>query len=100
MSELCLTVLCPPEVEEKLLDALLANVTDRIFTTTPTFSHGMAHGLLDKSEQVMGRSHAIQLQILTGPAELTELLETLRVDFAGTGLRYWTVPLSHVGEIK
>ncbi len=99
MSKFCLALVCPPEIEEKLLDALLATAGDEIFTSTPTFSHGTAHGRLSAVEHVMGRSLSVQVQILVTEAEMTELLQTLRQSFAGTGLRYWALPLAAEGEI-
>ncbi len=44
MSELCLTLVCPPEVEEKLLDLLLLWPGATIFTSTATAAHGLASG--------------------------------------------------------
>jgi hypothetical protein len=99
MPEFCLTLISPPEIEEKLLDMLLSTAGDEIFTSTPTFSHGTAHGRLSSTEQVMGRSRAVQVQILLSAAELEAMLRSLREDFAGTGLRYWATPLSHSGEV-
>ena len=37
--ELCLVMVAPPEIEEKLLDVLLAAVGNEVFTSTPSFSH-------------------------------------------------------------
>jgi hypothetical protein len=99
MSKFCLVLVSPPEIEEKLLDALLATAGDEVFTSTPTFSHGTAHGRLSALEQVMGRSRSVQVQILVTEDELAQLLQTLRESFAGTGVRYWTLPLAAEGEI-
>ncbi|WP_309638778.1 DUF3240 family protein [Methylibium sp.] len=98
-SRYCLSMICAPEVEEKLLDALLSNVTDVLFTSTPAFDHGSAHGQLSSLEQVMGRSRAAQVQILLDADELASLLDLLRQDFKGTGLRYWATALHTEGEI-
>jgi len=100
MSKFCLALVCPPEIEEKLLDALLMTAAEEIFTSTPTFSHGTAHGRMDSVEQVMGRSRSIQVQIVVTEDEMKRLLQTLRESFAGTGVRYWAVPLAAEGEIE
>lgn len=100
MPEFCLTLVGPPEIEERLLDALLALDQNLVFTTTPTFSLGTAHSRLSNTEQVMGRSRAVQVQILANEDELTSLLTTLRASFAGTGLRYWAMPIAQAGEIE
>lgn len=98
MAEFCLTLICPPTVEEKLLDTLLATAGSEVFTSTSTHSHGTAQGRLTAEEQVMGRSRAMQVQVLLTGAELDGLRETLRSDFAGTGLRYWATPVAVEGE--
>ena len=99
MPDCCLTLVCAPDLEEKLLDTLLGDAGHEVFTSTPTFSHGTAHGRLSPAEQVMGRSRAVQIQILLSADEREHLLAHLRRDFAGTGLRYWAVPLTLEGEI-
>ncbi|MEO7853609.1 MAG: DUF3240 family protein, partial [Rubrivivax sp.] len=87
--DVCLTLICPPTVEEKLLDVLLANAGSEVFTSTPTSSHGTAQGRLTATEQVMGRSHAVQVNVLLTNEELNRLRALLQREFAGTGVRYW-----------
>ena len=99
MSKFCLTLICSREVEEKLLDTLLTNVEDEVFTSTPTFSHGTAQGRLSNVEKVMGRSRSVQVQIITTDEELASLTELLKQRFKGTGLRYWAAELSMEGEV-
>ena len=98
MADYCLSLICPPSVEEKLLDTLLANAGSEVFTSTPTASHGTAQGRLTATEQVMGRSRAIQVNVLLSAQELAELRELLGREFAGTGLRWWATPLAFEGE--
>ena len=99
MPKYCLSLICAPEIEEKLLDTLLSNTDDEVFTSTPTFSHGTAHGRLSDVEKVMGRSRSVQVQIIATEAALAGLIDLLRQHFKGTGLRYWATPLSHEGEV-
>lgn len=99
MADFCLTLVCPPAVEEKLLDALLATPGADVFTSTSTHSHGSHAGELSTDEQVMGRSRGMQVQVLLLRSELDALLTTLRAEFAGAGLRYWATPLSLEGAI-
>ena len=99
MSKFCLTLICPREVEEKLLDTLLTSVEGVVFTSTPTFSHGTAQGRLSNVEKVMGRSRSVQVQIITTDEVLASLTELLTQRFKGTGLRYWASALSIEGEL-
>ena len=97
MADYSLSLICPPSVEEKLLDALLAHAGSEVFTSTPTHSHGTAQGRLTAIEQVMGRSRAVQVTVLLTSEELDRLRDLLQREFAGTGVRYWASPLAFDG---
>lgn len=97
--KMCLTLLAAPSVEEKLLDVLLETVDEEVFTSVATFSHGTSHGRLSSVEQVLGRSASVQIQILVTDEQMNLLLERLRVEFRGTGLRYWASALMTEGEM-
>lgn len=99
MSKYCLSLVCPAALEEKLMDTLLGAVPDPVFTSTPTFSWGAGPERLSHLEQVMGRSRSVQVQLLATHEQLTELLDLLRLDFKGTGLRYWAFEVSVEGVI-
>ena len=99
MSELCLTLLCPPAVEEKLLDLLLLSPHTAVFTSTPTAAHGQALGSLDQTEQVLGHAFATQVQLVIRDTDKEALLGDIHKQFAGAGLRYWIIPVSEAGEI-
>ncbi|MBI5937005.1 MAG: DUF3240 family protein [Betaproteobacteria bacterium] len=99
MSELCLTLLCPPAVEEKLLDLLLMSPNATVFTSTPTAAHGLAHEDFDQTEQVLGRARATAVQVILAAADKAALLEAMRRQFAGAGLRYWVTPIVESGRL-
>lgn len=99
MSELCLTLVCPPAIEEKLLDLLLLSPDVTFFTSTVTAAHGMAHENMDQTEQVLGRARATEIQVIVGEASKAALLEAIRQQFAGAGLRYWLTTVTEAGEI-
>ncbi|MDP1682368.1 MAG: DUF3240 family protein [Burkholderiales bacterium] len=99
MSELCLTLLCPPALEEKLLDLLLMSPEAAVFTSAPVAAHGLAFGRLSASEQVLGRAKATQVQVLLALAHKDALLAAVQTQFSGTGLRYWLTPVSEAGAI-
>lgn len=90
----CLTLICPPTVEEKVLDLLLSQAHGEVFTSTPTRSHGGPHERLGADEQVMGRSLATQVNLLLSAEQWGELRAVLQHEFAGVGLRYWATPLA------
>ena len=100
MSDRLLTLLCPPTVEEKLLDELLLLDQVQVFTSAPTAAHGVDNHLLDASEQVMGRARAVAVQAVVREDDAAALLANLRDRFRGTGLRYWITPVLESGELK
>ena len=99
MSNLCLTLLCPPAVEEKLLDLLLMSPHATVFTSISTAAHGLAIGNLSQTEQVMGRAHATEIKVIFAATDKATLLDAIRQQFAGTGLRYWVTTVVEAGEI-
>jgi len=99
MSELCLTLICPPAVEEKMLDLLLLSPNATFFTSTATAAHGMAHEDLDQTEQVLGRARATKIQVIFAAADKAALLDAIRQQFSGAGLRYWVTAVAETGEI-
>lgn len=99
MADLCLTLLCPPALEEKLLDMLLMSPHVAVFTSAPIAAHGLSFGRLSASEQVLGRAQATQIQVLLSETDQAELLQVVQTQFAGTGLRYWLTPVIEAGAI-
>ena len=99
MPELCLTLLCPPAVEEKLLDLLLMSPNTTVFTSTATAAHGLDHEKLNQMEKVLGRARATQIQVIFAEADKAALLEEIHQKFSGTGLRYWVTTVVETGEV-
>ena len=69
-----------------------------LFTSKPTAAHGLPPGRLSQSEQVLGRAEAVEVKVLTDAAGKTALLDEIRRNFAGTGLRYWVAAVLEAGE--
>lgn len=99
MSNLCLTLLCPPTIEEKLLDLLLMSTIPVIFTSILTAAHGLSIERLSQTEQVLGRALSTQIQVILAATDKTALIEDIRGQFAGAGLHYWITPVVEAGEI-
>ena len=100
MSKYCLSLVCPPTAAEALLDLLLESDASDVFTSSHVHSHSASHAGLSTREQVMGRSQAVLVQVLMGEDALSALIERIRKNFAGVGIRYWASPVAIDGEIK
>ncbi len=98
MPNCALSILCPSTVEERLLDALVVIDGIDVFTTTPTYVHGLQQRAT-AMEQVTGRRRAVLVHVLLSEAVLEGLHEALRRDFAGSGLRYWNAPVMDAEDL-
>lgn len=99
MSEVCLTLLGAPEVEEKLLDQLLMCMASVVFTSQSAASHGGHLANLDPREQVLGRGDAVLIQVLLEAQAAHDLLANLRGQLHGASVRYWLTPVLEQGEL-
>jgi hypothetical protein len=99
MSELCLTLLCPPALEERVLDLLLMTPEVAVFTSTAAAAHGLSHARLSANEQVLGLAVMTQVQALLTLADRDRVLASLKRELAGTGLHYWLTPVIEAGEL-
>ena len=99
MSDLQCSMLCPTDVEESLLDQLLIAFPGAVFSSTPTFGHGVAHGAMSAGEQVMGRARVSLVQIILSHSQWDSFRERLTREFAQTGIRFWTTSVANVGVL-
>ena len=99
MSDVCLTLLCPPAVEEKLIDLLLMSSDQIAFTSAPAAAYRVGANDLSELEQVQGRAFATAIQLICTDSDKAALLQNIRAQFAGTGVRYWVTPVIEAGEI-
>lgn len=93
----CLTLVCPLALEQSLHDLLDSQDAAPIYSSTPAFLHGTAHTALDSTERVLGRQHAVQLQLLLDPTTLPEVIECLERAYPTGALMWWTVKTSAAG---
>lgn len=100
MNDVCLYILCPPSVEENLLDLLLVMPDEVVFTRQIVAAHGVAFGELSQSEQVLGRASAVEIKVLCTQVLLDEIIGMLGQRFQAVGLRYWTLAIQEAGEIR
>jgi hypothetical protein len=100
MPDLCLTLLCPPALEERVLDALLMMSEVAVFASSAAAAHGLSHARLSATEQVLGLAVMTQVQVLLSDAQRPKILADLKQQFAGTGLHYWMTPIIEAGEFE
>lgn len=99
MADLCLTLLCPRGIEEKMVDVLLAFPEMTILTSAAKTVHGLHPRELDSAEQVLGGARATEVQVLLAEDRSAGVLDELRQRFRGSGVRYWTTKIQSAGEL-
>lgn len=85
-----------PELEEDMVDYLLAQGDVGGFTSYHTRGHGQ-HADMSLAEQVSGRRKRLQFEIFTEEARAAELLAGL-AENVGKDILYWQQPISNIGR--
>lgn len=85
-----------PELEEDMVDYLLAQEDVGGFTSYHARGHGH-HTDMSLAEQVSGRRKRLQFEIFTEENRIAELLAGL-ADNVGKDILYWQQPISNIGR--
>lgn len=93
------TINVSPSLEEAMVDCLLTFETAQGFSSFPVSAHDHRNQGLSLNEQVTGRQRKIRFQMYIDKQHISALLSKIKVDFTGTGLHYWIVPVLEHGEI-
>ena len=94
-----LTLTAPRTLEEELVDFFLDNEHQHGFTSLHVRGHSAHHGELSPIEQVTGRQHQVQFQVIVNQTEADEICQRLNAAFSGAGIRYWYLATSMDGHI-
>lgn len=99
MTDVLLTLIARPDVEEIVIDWLLGREELSGFTGEAAWGHSREHGRFSLVEQVTGRQRRAVFHLKLDQQEAGPLLEAMRDELAGLGLRYWLVPMLDSGVI-
>jgi hypothetical protein len=97
--EYLITLNVPVSLEEAVVDSLLMLESEHGFSSFPVSSHDHRNEGLSLAEQVTGRQRKVRFQMYVPEQGLAELLEQLRTEFSGSGIRYWVLPVVENGMI-
>ena len=98
--ESLVTLNVPPNLEEPVVDWLLAREDSTGFTSFPVYGHSTSHAGLSQAEQVSGRQRRQQFQIQIRTDDVAVFVENIRLSFAAAGIRYWVLPLAQGGHLR
>ena len=89
----------PPELEEPVIDWLLAMEGGTGFTSFPVYGHSTDHDNLSAVEQVTGRKPRQQFQVQMREERLAHFMTSLRTTFGAADLHYWVLPVVEGGSV-
>jgi len=94
------TLNAPPDLEEPIVDWLLARENSTGFTSFPVYGHSTSHDGLSPIEQVSGRRRRQQFQIQIPADEVSSLIDSIRQAFGAAGIHCWVQPLTLAGHLQ
>ncbi|MFA6052670.1 MAG: DUF3240 family protein [Methylobacter sp.] len=97
--EYLVTLNVPTALEEVVVDCLLMLESEHGFSSFPVNAHDHKNIGLSLAEQVSGRQEKIRFQMYVPEQRLSALLEQLRKEFSGSGIKYWVLPVIEHGVI-
>ncbi len=98
-ADCCLTLVFPRALEENLVDHLLGHPELATgFTTVHVEGHGAGAAFHSVVEQVRGRSHRVQMQIVLNREDARTLVEHLKAELPNREIAYWITPVLEFGR--
>ena len=97
--EYLVTLNVPTGLEEVIVDCLLTFESEHGFSSYPVYAHDHRNEGLSLAEQVAGRQKRLRFQMYVDDNALQSLLDRLRNEFSGAGIRYWVLPVVDNGII-
>jgi hypothetical protein len=94
-----LTLTASQVLEQDLVDFFLDSQHQHGFTTLHARGHSSDHGDLSPMEQVTGRRHQVQFQILVDESEVDDICKRLEAAFPGAKIHYWFLTATRQGRI-
>jgi len=94
-----LTLVTPQSIEEDIVDFFLDSEHAQGFTSLHVRGHTSQHTGMSLIEQVTGRQHRVQFQVLVGEPQARAICKSLGERFAGAGIVYWFSLASLHGRI-
>lgn len=87
-----------PELEEDLVDYLLAQNGVAGFTSYHARGHGLVNEEMSLAEQVSGRRNRLQFEILMDEVDVQALIDGLAVQ-VGRDIIFWQQMVSNAGRV-
>ncbi len=99
-SQVLLSLVISPEVEDAVVDWLLEQEEISGFTSLQVSGHGASPHSMNISEQVAGRRRQVMIQTYLPDMQAVSLVKGLEEAFAGSGMHYWLTPVITSGHLE
>lgn len=94
-----LTLVAAPQVEDTLVDWLLARDDVPGFTSYTASGHGSSIHSMSLAEQVSGRRRQMVFQLRLSQAQAEAVVSGLKQSFGNSGLHFWLTPVLECGHL-
>ena len=88
-----------PNIDEAILDWMLAHRDISGFTSQPVFGHSSRHEGLSLAEQVSGRERRTEFQIQMPLSSVDRFLSSARENFGAASVHFWVLPIASCGRL-
>ncbi len=95
-----LSLVISPDVEDAMVDWLLAQDQISGFTSLQVSGHGTSQHSMSVAEQVVGRRRQVMFQTYLSEVDAVALIKGLEENFAGSGMHYWLSPVITSGHLE
>jgi hypothetical protein len=99
-TQVLLSLVISPEVEDALVDWLLEQEQISGFTSLQVSGHGASPHSMSPAEQVAGRRNEVMFQSYLPELDAVALIKALEETFAGSGMHYWLTPVITSGHLE
>lgn len=99
-TEVLVVLNVPADLEEPIVDFLLARDGSTGFTSIPVYGHSTSHDGLSRAEQVSGRQRRQQFQIQIRANTADVFIDNIRESFGAAGIHFWVLPLILGGHLR
>ena len=89
----------PPDLEEEFIDTLLGDERVEGYQCYPTSGHGQV-GAMSVTEQVAGRRHRVQFEVVLDADVLEPVLGRLKKALPLADIVYWVLPVTAAGRFS
>jgi hypothetical protein len=100
MPDICLlNLVVTPAIEDSIIDWLHMRDDISGFSSHKISGHGSSEHAMSLAEQVAGSQRQVLFQTHLPCDDAKAVIESIKVDFKGSGVHYWLLPVLDSGHV-